>query len=81
MRTSQELVERWKAAVAGRPPAAEQEHVPVSGKRYRDERGRMVTVVRDSRSRVVFHREGYRGTCELSRREFERKFTEAGEKS
>ncbi|WP_242507546.1 MULTISPECIES: DUF4222 domain-containing protein [Serratia] len=48
--------------------------------RYRDDRGRLVTVVRDSRLRVVFRREGYGGTCEIGRREFERKFTVVGVK-
>ncbi|QHA85726.1 DUF4222 domain-containing protein [Serratia rhizosphaerae] len=82
MCSSQELMERWKNAVAGRVPAAVpgRGFVSISGMRYRDDRGRLVTVVRDSRLRVVFRREGYGGTCEIGRREFERKFTVVGVK-
>ncbi|MDK9356753.1 DUF4222 domain-containing protein [Lelliottia sp. V106_16] len=43
--------------------------------RYRGERGGMVTVIRCSQYRVVYQREGYSGVCEMSRREFDRKFT------
>ncbi|MHA1067146.1 DUF4222 domain-containing protein [Enterobacter ludwigii] len=46
------------------------------GKWYRDERGRMVTVQRTSRLRVMYTREGYRGVSEVGRREVELKFTE-----
>ncbi|MEZ2600781.1 DUF4222 domain-containing protein [Kluyvera intermedia] len=79
MCTSQELTERWKAAVAGRPPAAEPEPVPISGKRYRDRYGRVVTIMAVGPQRIKFRREGDRDPCEMSYREFERKFTEVGE--
>ena len=45
-------------------------------KRYRDKRGRMVTVLRVSLLAVEYSREGYRGESKVGRREFELKFTE-----
>jgi len=82
MRTSQELAsalaERMKNAMNNRPA---QEQVDrrgeiIPGKRYRDERGRMVTVLRASQLRVSYRREGHTGVSEIGRREFEIKFTE-----
>ncbi|WP_343529283.1 DUF4222 domain-containing protein [Yokenella regensburgei] len=82
MRTSQELAhaltERMKnAARNAAPPAPVDRHNEIfPGKRYRDERGRMVTVQRVSQLRVTYTREGYRGVSEVGRREFDLKFTE-----
>ncbi|WP_234084152.1 DUF4222 domain-containing protein [Enterobacter quasiroggenkampii] len=44
--------------------------------RYRTERGCIVTVLRCSPHRVVYQRGGYSGVSEMSRYQFERKFTE-----
>lgn len=75
---SQELLERWKKALAGKPPVTEP--VPVAcirrGTKYRDPRGRMVTVISATQTRVAFRREGYKDICELSSSAFDRKFTE-----
>ncbi|MCW4985682.1 MULTISPECIES: DUF4222 domain-containing protein [Enterobacter] len=81
MRTSQEianaLTERLKNAVKNAPAAPVDRSAEIfPGKRYRDERGRMVTVQRVSQLRVIYIREGYRGVSEVGRREFELKFTE-----
>ncbi|WP_234262289.1 DUF4222 domain-containing protein [Klebsiella aerogenes] len=74
---SQELLERWKKAQAGKPPVTES--VPAAyirpGTKYRDPRGRMVTVIIATQTRVTFRREGYQEICELSSSAFE-KFTE-----
>lgn len=80
MRTSRELIDSWKNAVAGKvatAPTREREKMP--GMKLRDERGRMVTIIAIGPTRIKYHREGYQGTCELSRREFERKFKEVDE--
>lgn len=73
-----DLVARMKNAMKnGVPDApAERRTDMIPGKRYRAERGRMVTVLRCSQYRVVYQREGYSGESEMSRREFDRKFTE-----
>lgn len=82
MRTNQELanalLERMKNAMNNAAPEAPAERrvEMIPGMRYRAERGRMVTVIRCSLYRVVYQREGYSGVSEISRREFERKFTE-----
>lgn len=82
MRTSQELAsaltERMKNAMKDRPaePSADRRREITPGKRYRDERGRMVTVLRASQLRVSYRREGYTGVSEIGRREFEIKFAE-----
>jgi hypothetical protein len=64
MRTSQELAsalaERMKNAMKNRPaqePVDRRGEI-IPGKRYRDERGRMVTVLRASQLRVSYRREG-----------------------
>ncbi|MBT9425880.1 DUF4222 domain-containing protein [Enterobacter oligotrophicus] len=82
MRTSQELkddlINRMKNAMKNRPieePVDRRGEI-IPGKRYRDERGRMVTVMRASQLRVEYCREGYAGISETGRREFEIKFTE-----
>lgn len=83
MRTSREvsasdLISRMKNAMANAAPGApaEQRTDMIPGMRYRAERGRIVTVLRCSQYRVVYQREGYSGESEMSRREFDRKFTE-----
>jgi hypothetical protein len=87
MRTSQELAsalaERMKNAMKNRPA---QEQVDrrgeiIPGKQYRDERGRMVTVLRASQLRVSYRREGSTGVSETGRREFILKFTEVKSES
>lgn len=82
MRTHQELasalMERMKNAMKNAAPAEPADRCVemIPGKRYRADRGGMVTIIRCSQYRVVFQREGYSGECELNRREFDRKFTE-----
>lgn len=82
MRTSQDLtnslIERMKNAMKNAAPeaSADRRGEMIPGMRYRAERGRMVTVIRCSQYRVVYQREGYSGVSEMSRREFDRKFTE-----
>lgn len=82
MRTSQELanalLERMKNAMKNAAPEAPADRrvEMIPGMRYRGERGGMVTVIRCSQYRVVYQREGYSGVSEMSRREFDRKFTE-----
>lgn len=82
MRTSHDLAnaltERLKNAMKNAAPEAPADRRGElhPGKRYRDERGRMVTIIRCSQLRVLYHREGYRGDLEVSRREFDLKFTE-----
>lgn len=82
MRTSQELAsamaERMKNAMKNEPAqeSVDRRGEIIPGKRYRDERGRMVTVLRASQLRVSYHREGYAGDSETGCREFEIKFTE-----
>lgn len=82
MRTNQELVtaltERMKNAMNTRVPQepAERGAELIPGKKYRNARGRMVTVLRVSQLRVSYRYEGYHEVCETSRKEFERKFTE-----
>lgn len=82
MRTSQELTsalaERMKNAMKNRPaqePVDRRGEI-IQGKQYRDERGRMVTVLSASQLRVSYRREGDTGVSETGRREFEIKFTE-----
>lgn len=76
MRNAQELVERMKNAMKHRLPAkpADCSDELIPGVKYRNERGRMVTVTRVSRLRVMYRYEGYKEICETSRREFDLKF-------
>lgn len=85
MRTSQDLASafmaRLKNAMALKAPqdpvgpvVRSAELIP--GKKYRNARGRMVTVQRVSQLRVSYRYEGYHEICETSRKEFERKFSE-----
>ncbi|HEO9044198.1 TPA: DUF4222 domain-containing protein [Enterobacter kobei] len=82
MRTSQELandlISRMKNAMQNAEPDAPavKRNDMIPGMRYRANRGRIVTVLRCSQYRVVYQREGYSGVSEMSRREFDRKFTE-----
>lgn len=84
MCTSQELRDRLlarmknaaKHAVPATPSVPEERREIFPGKRYCGERGGVVIVIRCSRYRVMYQREGYCGVCEMSRREFDRKFTE-----
>ena len=76
--SASDLISRMKNAMENAAPGApaEREAEMIPGMRYRAERGRMVTVIRCSQYRVVYQREGYSGVSEMSRREFDRKFTE-----
>ena len=76
--SSSDLISRMKNAMVNVVPGApvEQRTDMIPGMRYRAERGRIVTVLRCSQYRVVYQRDGYSGESELSRREFDRKFTE-----
>lgn len=84
MRTSRkltnDLVSRMKnamkKAVSDAPAERRAEMIP--GMKYRDERGRMVTVQRVSHLRVTYIREGWHGISEMGRREFEMKFRKVG---
>ncbi|MEP9204490.1 DUF4222 domain-containing protein [Enterobacter roggenkampii] len=87
MRTSQELAsalaERMKNAMKNRPAQelVDRRGEIIPGKQYRDERGRMVTVLRASQLRVSYRREGSTGVSETGRREFILKFTEVKSES
>lgn len=78
MRTAQEIIERARAilqrntdtALAGRGAEV------LPGRKYRAHRGGMVTLINRSKTRVTYRREGYSEVCEMSCREFDRKFTE-----
>ena len=76
--SASDLISRMKNAMVNAAPdaPAKQRMDMIPGMRYRAERGRIVTVLRCSQYRVVYQREGYSGVSELSRREFDRKFTE-----
>lgn len=77
MRTAQELVDRMKNAMKNEAPAKPMDRSDelFPGARCRGERGGLVTVLRISQYRVVYLREGYSGECELSRYQFDLKFT------
>nr|WP_159465894.1 DUF4222 domain-containing protein [Scandinavium goeteborgense] len=76
MCNAQELVNRMKHAMQYSSPATQADRTVelLPGGKYRDERGRMVTVLRVSHLRVRFLHEGYPGECEIGRREFVMKF-------
>lgn len=76
--SNSDLISRMKNAMgnAAQGAPAEQGTGMIPGMRYRNERGRIVTVLRCLPHRVVYQREGYSGVSEMSRYQFERKFTE-----
>ncbi|QIU89344.1 DUF4222 domain-containing protein [Yokenella regensburgei] len=78
MRTNQELLNRWKSVLQRNlsDVPAERAAEVRPGKKYRDDRGRMVTLINRNPVRVTYSREGYHETCEMSCREFDRKFSE-----
>ncbi|HHE5968721.1 DUF4222 domain-containing protein [Citrobacter sp. S46_ASV_140] len=73
---AQELVDRMKKAMKHRVPVetVDRSAELIPGMKYRNERGRMVTVTRVSHLRVMYRYEGYQDICEIGRREFELKF-------
>lgn len=76
MRNAQELINRMKNAMKHAAPAEPMDRRAemIPGMKYRNARGRMVTVTRVSQLRVMYRYEGYREICETSRREFDLKF-------
>ncbi len=74
----QELLNRMKSVLqrnaANAPADRGAEYRP--GQKFQDVRGRVVTLVSRTHARVTFLRQGYSGVCELSCKEFERKFSE-----
>ncbi|SAF46020.1 DUF4222 domain-containing protein [Enterobacter kobei] len=80
MRTAQELVDRMKNAMKHAAPAEPMDRSAelFPGMKYRNERGRMVTVLRASNLKVRYRYEGYAKECETSRREFDLKFKKVG---
>lgn len=78
---AQELVDRMKNAMKHKVPAetVDRSAELIPGMKYRNERGRMVTVLRSSQYRVVYQREGYSGICEMSRYQFDLKFKKVQE--
>ncbi|KAA1272877.1 DUF4222 domain-containing protein [Citrobacter pasteurii] len=78
---AQELVDRMKNAMKHKVPAetVDRSAELIPGVKYRNERGRMVTVLRSSQYRVVYQREGYSGICEMSRYQFDLKFKKVQE--
>lgn len=75
--STSDLISRMKNAMGSAAPSApaEQGTDMIPGMRYRTERGCIVAVLRCSPHRVVYQREGYSGVSEMSRYQFERKFT------
>ncbi|HCM56868.1 TPA: DUF4222 domain-containing protein [Citrobacter freundii] len=73
---AQELVDRMKNAMKHKVPAetVDRSAELIPWMKYRNERGRMVTVIRVSPLRVMYRYEGYQDICEIGRREFELKF-------
>ncbi|KNC93637.1 DUF4222 domain-containing protein [Trabulsiella odontotermitis] len=72
MCTDQELLKRWKSILQRNTPKAPADRSAeiIPGKKYRDGRGRMVTVLSVSPHKITFSREGCEKDCELSRKEF-----------
>lgn len=68
------LTERLRIAVRKAPPVESEEHEIFPGSRYRDDRGRVVTVLAASKLAVKYAREGYREPSQVGRREFDLKF-------
>ncbi|CAM4031801.1 MULTISPECIES: DUF4222 domain-containing protein [Lelliottia] len=78
MRTDQEIIEHARAVLqrnAANAPADRRAEI-LPGRKFRAHRGGMVTLINRSLTRVTFRREGYSDICEISCREFDRKFTE-----
>ncbi|SHI10060.1 protein of unknown function [Pantoea sesami] len=73
--SAEALLNRLKNACqnARQVDVAKQVHIH-PGDHYRDERGRMVKVLRVSQLAVEYSREGYRGVSSVGRREFDLKF-------
>lgn len=76
MRSAQELVDRMKNAMKHVTPAepVDRSAELFPGAKCRNERGRMVTVLRVSQLKVRYRYEGYAEECETGRREFDLKF-------
>lgn len=75
---NQELLNRMKNALqrnAAKAPAVRGAEIR-PGQKFRDVRGREITLVSGTHARVTFLRQGYSDVCELSCKEFERKFRE-----
>ncbi|QMB06621.1 DUF4222 domain-containing protein [Citrobacter freundii] len=70
------LIDRMKNAMKHNAPTELSDRTGelIPGMKYRNERGRMVTIIRVSHLRVMYRYEGYRDICERSRRAFELKF-------
>lgn len=89
MRTSQDLASAFMARLKNAVALKASQEKPIgpvarnaeliSGERFCDERGRIVTVVYCPLRRVVYQREGYSGICEMSRYQFDLKFKKVQE--
>lgn len=71
-----DLINRMKTAMKRNAPTESSDRTGelIPGMKYRNDRGRMVTIIRASQLRVMYRYEGYRDICETNRREFELKF-------
>lgn len=74
---AEELLKRWRRAVPGNTLAMSQgagPRIPMIGERYRDERGRMITVTASSYLEVTFKRDGYPEPCVVPLWQFDKQF-------
>ncbi|MGO3395587.1 MAG: DUF4222 domain-containing protein [Serratia proteamaculans] len=74
---AEELLKRWRRAVPGNTLAMSQgagPRIPMIGERYRDERGRMITVLASSSLEVTFQREHYSEPCAVRLWQFDKQF-------
>lgn len=74
---AEELLKRWRRAVPGNTLAMSQgagPRIPMIGERYRDERGRMITVLASSLLEVTFRREHYSEPCAVRLEKFDKQF-------
>ncbi|ULH09621.1 DUF4222 domain-containing protein [Serratia marcescens] len=82
MRTLQEqLQERMRAVLQRNATAASQSagpRIPMIGERYRDERGRMITVTASSFLEVTFKRDEYPEPCVVPLWQFDKQFKRVG---
>lgn len=70
MCTDQELLKRWQSVLQRNKPATGCSAEILPGKKYRDGRGRLVTVLNVSPQKITFMRDGCADKCELSRKRF-----------
>ena len=71
---AEQLVARWRQAIPQAVTKREGPRIPMIGERYRDERGRMITVTASSYREVTFERDFYPEPCVVPLWQFERQF-------